>query len=149
MDGCGDSALPLLAVREIAGNHFPGVLLIECDALNVENLLDFADTRLALMVIAAGELAGELQLHELSAAETAAPASLNGPLSPAQLLHMLQTIERHRDVPPGFVLTLRGEDFRAGDRPTATGEQSLRAGVALLRELLETPDVGTWRRHAD
>ncbi len=140
-DARGDDALGPALMAWLEAQRLPGVRLVADFQLNVEHALDLEGAALALFIDAGIGTPTPFSFHEVQ------PQPVRGvsshALSPAEVLGVRAGL--HEEVPPAFVLCVRGEAFELGASLSAAARDHLRAAQAFLAQLLAQPDVARWR----
>lgn len=143
-DARGDDALGPLLLARVEGLGIEAVRCVFDFQFQVEHALDLGEADLALFVDAHADQVEPARLGQIEAARR--PPTGSHALSPDEVLQVYAQV-CSADVPPCFVLSLRGEAFELGAGLSGVAEASLEAGWALARQLLDCPDANRWRTH--
>ena len=153
----GDDALGshlLNDLRTELGTLPDWVTAIEAGELQLEHMLELRDCSLALFLGTDRAAPVAVALREIPVPDgapgmDAQQSDAAEGLTPVDLLRTMNSLARHGAAPSAFALTLRGGAPGSRASPSATGRESLRAALPLLRDLVQAPGAGSWRRRCD
>lgn len=117
------------------------VELIEDFQLNIEHALDLPGRALALFIDAGENTPAPFLFQQIF------PAALIGhsthALPPAAVLQVFRQMYGP-EVPPAFLLCVRGESFGLGEPLTRMTAERIESAFALLKALLRQPQAALW-----
>lgn len=137
----GDDALGVRLLERVR-QHYPGVGTLEVFQLQIEHVLDLAGAACVLFCDAAIGLEEPCALHEARA--EASRLAFSHAMAPEALLEVFVRTQG-RPPPPAFVLALRADSTALGEGLSPAGEEALRCGWTIVRQLLSDPSPGAWR----
>lgn len=144
----GDDALgPLLAERFAAELAESGQAakfeVVEDFQLQVEHALDLEGRALALFIDAGTGTPAPYSFRKIAPA--AGYGHTTHALAPEAVLQVYGQTQGG-ELPPAYLLCVRGESFELGEGLSPEAERHLAAALELLRELARAPDAGAWSR---
>ena len=141
--GRGDDVLGPELIGRITQLHLAG---IECQndmQLQVEHVTDLAVCDRVLFIDADMSCVEPCVFSEISAEKDGSYTS--HAMSPMALLYAYRQVYE-KDVPPAFLLRIRGYDFALGDPLTEQAAANLDAATSLVHELCMDTSLQRWRR---
>ncbi len=143
-----DDALGLAAIDWLADALVDAparaITLQKADQLSIEHVLDLAAAQLVLFIDADQSCRPPCRLQVVVPSERCGYTTHS--MSPNDVLRAFQ-IAYHRQPPPAFLLSIRGEDFDLGEGLSQPAARDLSAATALLARLVDAPDVTVWLSH--
>ena len=142
----GDDALGPLLLESIQNEIDTEAVEIQTDfQLQIEHALDLENRELVLFVDASVACTDAYDFTELKPA--CDKSYTTHAMSPTALLQVFQNIN-HRQPPPAFLLSIRGEQFELGADLSQEARQNLKAATKFTISLLDHPHLKAWKRWA-
>jgi len=115
--------------------------LVEDFQLQIEHVLDLKGRRLAIFIDAGANTLAPYSFRRIFPAS--GMAHTTHALSPEAVLQVYVQTES-AELPPAFVLCIRGEEFELGEPLSTVAESNLRAAFELLMQLCRQPSLAAW-----
>lgn len=142
----GDDALGPLVLEYIENTVNPDRIEILTDfQLQIEHALDLANRELVLFVDASVACANAFDFAVLTPARD--NSYTTHAMSPMAVLEVYQEIKKQLP-PPCFLLRIKGEKFELGEGLSANAQDNLAKASLFASQLLQNPDVESWRKWA-
>lgn len=142
--GRGDDALGPELIERIAQLHLEDVECQNDMQLQVEHVTDLAACKQALFIDADMSCAEPFDFSEIGAAKDDSYSS--HAMNPSALLHAYSQVYG-KDVPPAFLLRIRGYDFELGDPLSDKASANLESATRLVVVLCASVNLPIWREY--
>ncbi len=136
----GDDALGPMLLERLEALNLPGIELLTDFQLQVEHALDLQGREQVLFIDASVSCPPPFEFSRLFAVKDRSFTS--HAMSPAALLQACQ--ELYGEVPPAWLLAVRGETFELGESLSTAAEAALEQAFVLLQKLCASPGQGAW-----
>jgi len=142
--GRGDDALGPELIERIARLHFADVECQNDMQLQVEHVTDLNGCSQVLFIDADMSCPEPFDFSEIGAAKDDSYTS--HAMNPSALLHAYSQVYG-KDVPPAFLLRIRGYDFELGDPLSDKASANLESATRLVVVLCASVNLPIWREY--
>ena len=137
----GDDALGPLLLERLGASPCPGIECLTDFQLQVEHALDLEGRDLVLFIDAHLSCQPPFEFSRLQ------PACDNSytthAMSPSAVLQVYRII-KHKEPPPSFLLSIRGERFELGDPLSPQARDNLAKAFGFAEDLCSRLSLGDW-----
>ncbi len=140
-DALGPECLYRLAALRKLRPAWPAIEFVEDLQLNPEHAVDLLDRELVLFIDADVSCLPPFSFTRLQPARDASYSS--HVMSPAAVVHVYEEVYG-RQAPPGFLLSVRGENFELGALMSPHAEANLESACRFCEQLWERSNLAAW-----